>query len=259
MDDPFDSPYQMLAWSEHHFKILHANIAKWSESARREQFVENEPITGNMLHKIRIYDPIPWYVPLIAFDCINSQRAALDLVIYAASVRLKTKEPKSTKFPFGSDFTNARNRALPKGSDAIEEIIDKALDFKPYEKDGDPVLYGLNQIRNIKHHRFLAPAAATASTIIEGDIVINDSNVGIDSRQFWVPGLNELTFMTTGKLLKEVKITTRLTLAIADGMPLQGQPILSLLNDTGGKVAKILDAIKAEAERMAIERGIGDQ
>lgn len=257
MADPFDSPYQMLAWSEHHFKILYSNITQWSESARREQFVEDEPGTGNMLHKIRIYDPIPWYVPLIAFDCINSQRAALDLVIYAASVRLGIKEPKSTKFPFGSDYKNARNRALPKGSDAIEEIIDKALDFKPYEEDGDPILYGLNQIRNIKHHRFLAPSAAKPSTVVvTGDIVINGGSVAVGTRTSWVPELSELTFMTTGKMLSQTDIAVTLSLAIAEGMPLQEEPILPLLYDTGTKVAKILDAIKAEAERMAIERGI---
>jgi hypothetical protein len=186
----------------------------------------------------------------IVFDITNNLRSALDHAVFAGTFELTGRELDKTKFPFGDTEKDARDDAKRRCRDVPSELVDFLLALKPH-RSGNPLLYGLNKLRNTKSHRVLIPFAAQPT--IAG---MGEPTPGTSVAHEWDPSTGR--FKASLHLAPEVEggaviFNFRLELLIGTGA-LRGEPALRLFNRMLGEVERVVSAIEAETARLLRER-----
>ncbi|EAT07524.1 hypothetical protein NYF14_16565 [Sphingobium sp. 10 DY56-G10] len=259
MVDPFISPRQLFAWADHNFINIKRRLKSFDEERPYTYIVEQDAETGEYIHKVRLLKSIPPEISLLTFDVVNALRASLDQSIFASGVVLLGREPNGTKFPFGADETEARKDAYRKRSEADPEIIDRVLSFQPYNA-GDRLLFNLNKLRNMKHHRIIAPVLVqTGSIKVTGGTFVSDgpfAAMSMNNAVEWDASKNELTLFRTGTPKSQYEIEIGVRISFTDRTAFPNSDALTVLHDLFHKVQSVLVAIEEETVRLANARGI---
>ncbi|MDP3406022.1 MAG: hypothetical protein Q8S03_15135 [Brevundimonas sp.] len=171
MEDLFASSRDLLDSADEHieetigyFGFMQAD--KWASLIQ-----EIDPKTGDRLCKVRFSGPVPIRVATRIFNVATELRAALDHAVYSATVALsERKDPGQAKFPFGDTAADCEQDMMKGGAHIPPAIFKAIAALKPY-KAGNPTLWRLNKLRNVKDHRKLivpAPAAYIADAKVDG-------------------------------------------------------------------------------------------
>jgi hypothetical protein len=255
----FDSTVQLHQWAHEHLIFAESIVKSFVMCNPYIRIIDIDPETGQHIHKIRLTEEIPPSVALHTFDLINALRACLDYAIYASSVVLVCPDPKNTKFPFGSNVEGARNNGLffgapskPKRRDTDPAIIERVIKFQPYT-GGDRFLTGLNTIRNMKHHRILAPVILSAPhlRVSGGRFVGRGPFPAVStSMPIWDAGKNELELFRSGTPETNYNLEVTVDITFGQGTPFAGASAITVLTRIFNKVGEVLAAV--EAETMSI-------
>ena len=184
-------------------------------------------------------------------DVVRSLRSALDQAVYGSTKSLTGKALNNTKFPFGDEVEGARNDAKGRGRDVPSEMVEYLLTFEPH-KDGNPLLWGLNKLRNTKSHRILVPVASDVSLVGS-----SESAPGVmASPPGWDPATGTLkALMNPPKegQLNAVMAVLHLEPVIGTGA-FRGEPAAGLFRRLLGEVDRVVAGIEAETARLLRKR-----
>ncbi|MGD9540643.1 hypothetical protein [Methylocystis sp.] len=248
MDSPFSSPKALHARAQAHIReFSHKAHSQFLDRKPYLRASEMNPHTREQLLKLRFTKEIPPELPCIAFDAINCLRSALDHSVYDASRVIKQADVRFTKFPVGKTRDEAENE-FSKPNRAIDVppcIRDYILDFKPYKEGGNRLLWGLNEIRNAKIHRTLAPVGG----IIDG-LGISNGYIGtMVTLSEWDAEKNELTYASIQEC-RDLQLQVSVDIAFAQSTEMARIPVIGALRDVSSIVASVIDGLEAETARI---------
>lgn len=157
---PFQSPKLLVERSRFHLRNFEVKEGSYFDRKPYVMTQEDDSQRNSKFFKFKFTRPIPVELSVVAFDAINCIRSALDHAVFDAAVQVSGRpDPKATKFPFGNDAASAEKDLQRKHSEIPESLVPLLLSFEPF-KNGRNALWELNDLRNQKIHRMLAPAAA---------------------------------------------------------------------------------------------------
>jgi hypothetical protein len=253
--EAFQSPRILINRGRHHIEEANTRAAAFFKGRPYTKVIDFDPDTNKDLHKIRLTSQIPSEISAIVRDAADNLRSALDHAMYSAAVCLVGGAPKDTGFPISKDANGVRGELRSKRlSGNPPEIVPLLTGFEPHET-GNPLLWGLNQIRNSNTHRIIVPVGAAS---LAGQIAINyffgDAEFG-HSR--WDPAKNELEFMRTSHGSSyQYKVNVTFYAAFGNVEAVRGKDAMSLLRDIASEVERIISAVETETERLLRARGI---
>lgn len=218
---------------------------------RKTNWVTPTPVGSEGEIIVRPNVTIPPELKQIAFDITNNLRSALDHAVFAGTLSLTGEERDGTKFPFGDDADELRGDAKRRCKKVPREILDFLLAFEAHRL-GNPVLWGLNKLRNTKSHRVLVPVSGSANMYGMGEPSAGTKSVDYswDAATGRFKSRIELEPGASGGA---VVFGFRLELLIGTGT-FRGEPALSVFNRMLGEVERVVSAIEAETARLLRER-----
>jgi hypothetical protein len=242
-DDPFESPRLLLSGAARHIAAFEARVAGFRQEPDTWDIKATSP--GETV--IRVAKPVPPELKQIAFDVVANLRAALDQAVFASTMAIRGKELDGTKFPFGDDAKGASDNAKGKCKDVPHDVVDYLLRFEPYRM-GNPLLWGLNKLRNTKSHRMLVPVVGDVSFQWTAD---PDSHPGWDAatgtfKQSLKPAQRTGVYAALSSFRLEILIGTG---------AFRGEPAAGIFGRLLGEVERVVSGIEAETARLLRERG----
>jgi hypothetical protein len=255
MADLFYSPRLTLVRAQHHIRDFSQAVREFVTSKPWTHVVDQDPDTGQHIHKIRIDRQLPEMLPCILFDATNNMRAALDQAGYASAIAAGSPSLKAIKFPFSSCEEKFRDHVAGACKDLPPQVCEIFASYQPY-RGGNDTLWALNEIANAKKHLALKPLAMrppsvfyTADVIGDGwrSEIVSPGGAGIG----WDPEEREVTLAITPPGVQP-RITTDVTFDIAiEGVDaISRQQASHVLNAMSGIVGRILIATEAECRRL---------
>jgi hypothetical protein len=248
-DNPFESPRLLLDGARRHIESFNARLEElrltpgWSEA-------QMGGTDGEILIKINV--AVPAVMKQIVFDITNNLRSALDHAVFASALLLTGQELDNTKFPFGDTEKDAFDDARRRAKNVPPAVVALLLSFGPY-RYGNPVLYGLNKLRNTKSHRVLVPMAASAEMTSAGE-----ATEGSTAEYEWDQATGRLKVSLQrepGVPMGAVLHTFRLELLIGTGI-FRGEPAPAVFERMFSEVERVVSGIEAETVRLMEERSI---
>jgi hypothetical protein len=246
--DEFASSKALLKRAQrHHYDFNQVSHDYLGSPGKVKLLKEPTSLRGEELWKIRFPEGIPLEISCIVFDAISGLRAALDHAVFsAASVIHGVPEPEKTKFPFGKTLADIENEFKENGKGIPAEVRNLILGFKPC-KDGDKILWGMNDIRNSKIHRTLAPLATVGSSFGIG----GSGRLGaFESLNEWDSNKMELTYARAKDVSPNVRIDVSFGLAFGPTTALPSYSVDRTLQHVAEVVGKVIVALEAECVRL---------
>lgn len=250
-EDPFESPRLLLAGAARHLDALKVRIDQlratdhWG-TPEVDRTSSRSRSLGPISVAVRTNARIPNDMKQIVFDLVNNLRSALDHAVFASTLALTGEERAGTKFPFGDTRTELDGDVKRKCKNVPRQMLDFLLAFEAH-RDGNPLLWGLNKLRNTKSHRVLVPFAATVALSGEGE-----PTPGITPVREWDPSAGRLQVSldrAPGVEAGGVIYAFRLEVLIGTGT-FRGEPALSIFDRMLGEVERVVSAIEAETTRL---------
>ena len=250
MDDPFRSSLSSIEYAKGRITEFEVQLRAFFDTNPYVALVEPNADRTKDLYKIKLVKPIPFVLPHIAFNIINTLRSALDHAGYACAIGSGIPDNGRIKaaFPFRDDpreFNGARtgtSKHIPK------EIFNLMLSFKPY-KGGDDLLWALNKLCNTNKHEALVPHVLTLGNMHVKKLTF--SGPGALAIPRWDSRKHEMVWLTTphgSAADMNVDFTGFITFKDIKGMPVVPADVAM------GKFASITDtiiaAIRAEYLRL---------
>jgi hypothetical protein len=251
MADIFNSSRRKLARAEKHIHDFEGSLARFEEGNSHEEFSEPDPENPkNTIHKIRLTNPMPDFLDVIAADAINNLRTALDHAAYALAA-IKTPSPKNAAFPFSGSLAEFDRTVNGRCKDIPENIRPFFRTFKPY-KGGNDALCALNELYNVDKHALLTPVGT-------GVVRLHTKASGtgffsIPNNPVWDRVKNEVVLFTTGPNIESFKYDFEFAFfeSFEDVETVRGHPVIRVLHALAGEVDRVLVAIEAEARRIKL-------
>ena len=189
---------------------------------------------------------VPSEMKQIVFDLTQNLRSALDHAVFASTFALTGYDGEGgTKFPFGDTPKDAKDDAKRRCKRVPPEMVEYLLAFEPHA-DGNPILYGLNKLRNTKSHRVLVPISAASTKVTTATVKSAET-----TRYAW-QGLSHGIQKTVEQIIfppgTEANVF-RLEVLIGTGT-FKGEPALGIFNRMLGEVERIVAGIEAETARL---------
>ncbi|MEX1208308.1 MAG: hypothetical protein WEE36_06825 [Acidimicrobiia bacterium] len=261
MADPLQGPRLKLERANRHIDELKEAIDRWGATNPQERIAtENDPEPGDLTYRIRVKrEPPPEWGPIVG-DALHNLRTALDLLAEQLILNGGEAPTDTSGFPLGWSkkvFENTVANKLPGVSGRALRIV-KAM--KPYN-GGNPCLWLLHRLNIADKHHLLVPVAVGQYRIRHRTFAGRVDHFPEGVREF-VDGL-ELTLTPTrppkplkdGDVLMVMRAATRregdphpnFDVAIVvweTGTGADGQPVVGLLREIGGSVARLLNAME---------------
>ena len=240
-DSPFESPRLLLAGAQRHIATFEAKL---DELCAPGTWANPEsPNTGiEVVAGFRI----PPEMKQIVFDLTQNLRSALDHAVFASAFMLTGYDGEGgTKFPFGDDAKEARGDANRRCKRVPPEMVEYLLAFGPHA-GGNPIIYGLNKLRNTKSHRVLVPISATSRKVRTA--TVTKASTTFYAWQGLQDGIKKTVQETTFPPGTEATFF-RLELLIGTGK-FRGEPALAVFNSMLSEVERIVSGIEAETMRL---------
>jgi hypothetical protein len=141
-------------WAKQHIDKLNHILADFRTKNLRSIGVKDQLGTGDVTYYVKEVLPIPFEIPLIVGDALQSLRCALDYVACGMVVAGGGKVTSNTKFPIVKVATDWEVRGLRMVAGANKLALEALRRIQPYE-GGNYFLWALYRLNNIDKHRLL--------------------------------------------------------------------------------------------------------
>lgn len=252
MEEYFSSPRALLERARENIKEFDERTMAFFKANNYERFERLDEATGEYCHGfsfVAIFEP---KVTVVAFDVLNNLRSTLDHIVYASAEALGHPDPRQTKFPFGDTEQAAERDAKTCHPD--EEMRSYLLSFKPYKDGGNYLLWGLNQLRNIKNHRrLLTPKFDVNGVTISHGVF----RAPISSCFEWNAAGTDYVYLRTRRAGE-----TNYQLSVQPGMRFRDVPVLedehapTMFHRLADEIAGIIDGVERETSRILNGRNL---
>jgi hypothetical protein len=239
----FESSRLKIERAKHHISDLDGQITAFFDKYPHEVVIEADSEPGYKVHKARLTHAIPVSLALIASDAVMNLRAALDHIGYSISLAAGVAKPTHYHFPFkptAAEFTLRSCRALPK---QIQTVF---AHCQPY-RDGNTLLWALNEMRNRDSHAVVMPIS------MANHFVHIRSNGGIEppKNPHWDYIKNEIELFRT-KRDPKYKLSLALEIGFDGPEPLHREPMIPTLDAFVGIVEDILVRVERECRFIGL-------
>lgn len=156
MKDHFASPKLRLKRAKEQISSLEKVVEKYIKKKPYQRVVVLDKSENLEIHKIVLTKNFPEKATILAFESIESLRAALDQTIYVTAVLSGKLNSRCASFPISESEQELDNVIKGRAKDVPEPIIQICREAKPY-KDGNPFIWLLHQLSNQNKHRLVVP------------------------------------------------------------------------------------------------------
>lgn len=218
------------------------------KSRRIFHFIENDPDTGDAVHKIRFVGEVPGELRTTASDTLNNLRHALDHAIFASRKVLNPKASRKTYFPIGENESSFNGEVKRKCDGVHQGIVEVVRSFRPFN-GGDELLWGMCKIAGPNKHQILLGVDLAIEPISQHiQVAVGDGQYGgcirCGDANEW-----EIARMAPDSIIKfEYRTITYIT--FAEGEIIKDQVVSRLLDEHINKVEQIV--LKIEQQTAAI-------
>lgn len=248
MPDPFESSRYSIEHANRHIQNFHAEWRSFMDGDPYAQVVEYG-FPDIDIHKVKLRKPLPHALGAIAFDAVNSLRAALDQAGFAVAVAANTRG-KNAHFPFGDSAAEVNSRKSGPAKDIPEEVFEVMASFKPY-KGGNDTLWAVNRVSNTHKHESI-----TATAIYVGGGTAVATFDGVRDFTFpprWNSAKNEMVLAVVPRGSKpQYQLQVSAFVAFKDIERLASVPVSHVLDNMATTVERIVGAVESEARRLRL-------
>lgn len=243
MHTKFDGPRSCVEHAQTRIDELKSGISPYIEVRPYALVCEDKPGGMEQELKVKLTKPLPARIGFIAFDAINSLRAALDQAAFACAVA-GGKRGKQAKFPFGDTEAEAFSRRTRGSRDIPPRLFDVMLACKPY-KGGNDSLWALNKICNSHKHEIVLPTGAWASSSsLHAFYFEHCIHLGFPPE--WDSAKNQMVLATIPKGSRfNVKLDVSFQVVFGDVPVFHRYEAVGVLTHLRSEVESILEAIEA--------------
>lgn len=244
----FDTSKYSIARAKHHISDFERQSCEFFATDPYSRVVEVEPDTREKIHKVKLTKPMPVALPAIASDAVNNLRSALDHAVYGITLASGVSR---TYFPFADNAANFQNAVKGRCKELPKEIVDLLCAFQPY-KEGNTLLWALNELSNTNKHAIICPVALVSSglDIKRGGFIGSGWSI---SMPVWNRTKNEMEiFRVSEGCTAQMDFDFTTYIAISDVEFLDGQPADIILNQFVRIVEGIVMALEVEACRIGL-------
>lgn len=231
-----------VKWANEHIEELEVYLREILE--KRDYPLTVEESEGSFVVSMEA-KPLPERVALMLGDCIHNLRVALDHLYFELVDRCGGTVDRSTKFPFYQDRSEIegelRGGPVETTSQKLVQLI--VDDIQPYD-GGQHNLYELNRLDIADKHHLVLPVRSV--TRLE-DFSFQDKNKNVfqNVTADVDPQSGELSLVRTSA---EVEITDygspKLGVFFGEGQPLEGEPLLSTLQQLSEAVSDAIQKVE---------------
>ncbi len=254
---PFDGPKLKIARGREHAADLQAKISNYLSRDPWAVLLQLNRKTNEHRIALKGREEIPMIFSAIFGDAVHNFRTALDILANDL-VALSGSQPKKVYFPFGDSASGFEDQMKEKMKQAPPDIQAIVRTFAPYH-GGNEVLRALHALDIGDKHVAIMTAQASAAT---PPLPMGRRTVGPSP----LPGYTRITVEADFGAMKTIPIDltgfpvdvdaayvetigktigSEITLMIAKGLPLEGQPVIKTLNDMGNLVERIVQTFEA--------------
>jgi len=206
-----------------------------------EIVIEADSEPGYKVHKARLTRAVPVSFALIASDALMNLRAALDHIGYSIALAMGIAKPKSYYFPFAdtADRFAKDKRIMDRCSQLPRQIQTVFVHCRPY-RDGNTLLWALNEMRNRDSHAVVMPICIDNHSIH----VRHSGGIESPGNPHWDHVKNEIELFRT-QSDPMYKLSLALDIGFDGPEPLHREPMVQTLNI----FVEIVEDILMRAER----------
>lgn len=248
-EDPLHSARYSVRHAKRHIDHLDAECQAFYGSSPYARVKEFDPEGPFDLHKIKLVKAMPEALAGIAFDAVNSLRAALDHAGFAVGTAAGASG-KNSHFPFGDTRKEVESRIGSGSKDIPQSVFDLMVACEPY-KGGNGLLWALNKLCNSHKHEVILPMAIYAG----GATISTFSGTGrnVTFPPLWDSAKNEMLLATMAHgvpMQMNIEVSTYVAIAKVEGV--LGQPAVAVLKQIANQVEGIISAIDHLARSSGI-------
>lgn len=246
---PMESPRYQLAKARKTFQGLKPAFASYVNSGPFALVSEDAPSTGMKRLVLRRIKNPPIEVADAVNDAFEALRKALDQTGFAVS-KASGGRGKKCSFPFGDSEKEVRGRRTGQSQELPEEIFEMMVGFRPY-KDGDQLLWTLNEIANTSKHRLTKTYPGSLSGASLSNLSFSGSGSILGP---WREDLGEMLIAeyTAGSSLSVGDLSFGVHLVFGSIPIVESNPIDPVFEYLEVKVTQILDEIEAKSIQLGI-------
>lgn len=141
-----------IRWAKEHFKVLQNIGCGYFEGKLGEIMVENSGCAAAV-----IAPPLPWELPMVLGDSLQSLRSSLDYLVWELCVAAKTPPTEKHAFPVCRTAKCFRNSVTTRQMNGLStEMVASINSFQPYhagDRSEQTPLWLLHELCNINKHR----------------------------------------------------------------------------------------------------------
>lgn len=246
---PMDSPRYQLAKAREKFFAVKPLLKRYADSGPFKVDVENFATSDATRIVLRRVKNPPMEVSDTINDSFEALRKALDQVGYAV-VRKLGAGGKKCAFPFGDNDSEVQARASGQSKEIPPEIFAIMTAFRPH-KEGDKLLWALNEIANTSKHRITKAFPGSVSQASVGMLRISGNG---DILGPWDEQKGEMVIAEIGSDSEFTMdgLSYTISLVFGDVPYVEGMPIEPVFRYLESKVKEVLDAVELKAVEMNI-------
>lgn len=237
---PLNGPKLKLERAKRHIRDTETAVRDFIAGNPYDIFEEVDLKTGEQHVKVRLSDaPIPGDIGLTAADAIHNMRVSLDQLACSLAAQHGFPDSRSTYFPFGRSRdhfeTDAIKKKIKRLSPAAQAMV--ALQ-KPY-RGGDDMLWSLHALDLMDKHQKLVPVYSTGSGV--AFFGLTKKPIKLIANPTWSVAENDMTIaIFPPGTYPEGNFKISFNVAFGEVGPVEGKPIVAVLNVLAARVDKIL-------------------
>jgi hypothetical protein len=257
MADLLQDARYALAHAKRRAAEFQGEVAAFLNSNPYAKVIEQNADGTEDLYKIKLVKPMPIGLRGVAFDTVNSLRAALDQAGFAAA-RAAGNDGRDTHFPFRENISEMQGtikqhaRGEGRSKDIPAEIFAVMVAFQPY-KGGNDLLWALNKLCNTQKHEIVVPMALRNAGGVVNRVIVEGGPAAFGIPAQWDSAKQEMILVRVARGVPrsvDIQVDTFIAIGKVDGV--EGQPAIGILNGLTGVVERITSAIEAEATRIGL-------
>ena len=252
MTDPFEASKHSIAWAKDGIAKLDREIKAFTKDKNAyEIFTERDADGTYDLLKFRLRKGMPRAIRGYASDAAINLRAALDQAVCTVAV-LCGLPTHTTYFPIGKTQTDFDNTLKGRLGKMPQEIRDLVRRFKPY-KGGNNTLWALRELSSTNKHGILRPVVLSSQAMdVSG--THRGRRLQFPFPPHWDSAKDEMVLIRAPITDGEFKVDYDFSFFIGfhEIEFIDGQPVVSVLNNFVSITESIVMAIEAECRRIGL-------
>jgi len=160
--------------AKHHFRDLQTLVERFLEAKPYRAVPYDEPDTGDLVHRIEVFDQPPLFWSAIAGDCVHNLRSSLDLLVCEMVRAEGNPVGEQNGFPIFKSANAFKSGHAAKVNGAPKAAVDLIKHAKPYQGENNP-FWRLHQLDIADKHKLLVPVGmahkGTTNTYTMADVL----------------------------------------------------------------------------------------